>query len=309
VFYPFVGPPDGQNPYAGLTNVNGKLYGTTNNGGVTGAGTVYSLTTSGTESVVQSFYPGSDGANPQATLVSAAGSLYGTTSAGGVYNAGTVFSMTTAGVETVLHSFGGSGDGTAPAAPVLNVGGTNGKLYGTTPSGGANGCGTVFVVSKSSGAETVLHSFGSGDGCNPRYGTLTLLNGTIYGTTSAGGIGSPTYGCNCGTVYSIAPNGTEHVLYSFSNGNDGANPYGGLAIMNGALYGTTSNGGAYNQGTIYSITPTSSAATETILWAFGGAPGGGHPRADLIQVNGTLYGTTTQGGTNNQGTVFSLLSI
>jgi uncharacterized repeat protein (TIGR03803 family) len=306
VLHAFTGSPDGQNPYAGLTSVNGTLYGATLAGGAYGQGTVYSIspTPSGTETVLQSFYSGSDGADPIASLIANGSTLYGTTSTGGVYNQGTVFSMTTSGAETVLHSFGGSEDGTDPVAPLLNVGGTNGKLYGTTLYGGANGCGTVFAVTKSSGAETVLHSFNRADGCNPRYGALIMLNGTLYGTTENGG-GYGCYGNGCGTVYSITTSGTVTVLHSFSGGTDGTNPYAGLAVINGTLYGTTSNGGARNQGTIFSITPMASG-TYTVVWNFGNPYDGAHQQSDLIVVNGTFYGTTVNGGANNQGTVFSL---
>ncbi|HEV3092541.1 MAG TPA: choice-of-anchor tandem repeat GloVer-containing protein [Candidatus Cybelea sp.] len=303
VLHNFTNGSDGSAPYAGLISLSGSLYGTTFNGGAYSSGTFYSITTSGTESVIQSFYSGSDGANPVATLIAPSGVLYGATSAGGVYNGGTVFSMTTAGAETVLHSFGGSGDGSDPQGPLLDSGST---LYGTTvyTGGGQNGCGTVFAVNKTTGAETVLHTFsGEPDGCNPGYGRLVLVNGTIYGTTQNGG-----GGCNCGTIYSLTTSGTESVLHSFTAGVDGSSPLGGLSTINGTFYGTTNNGGVYSEGTIYSITPSASGS-YAVIWAFGGSPGGAHPKSDLIVVNGTLYGTTTSGGANNLGTVFSLLSI
>jgi uncharacterized repeat protein (TIGR03803 family) len=300
LLYSFAGSPDGSSPYAGLLAFNGTLYGTTAGGGAYGGGTVYSITPSGTESVIESFYPGSDGQTPYANLIAVGSKFYGTTEAGGVYNAGTVFSMTASGVESVLHSFGGAGDGTNPEAPLLY---SNGTLYGTTTSGGTYGGGTVFAISKSSGAETVLHSFySSGDGSNPQYGRLALLNGTLYGTTSSAGAQG------YGTVFSISPtpSGTYTTLHNFARQTDGAYPAAGLVVNNGLLYGTTTSGGAYNHGTIYSITPS---GTETVIWAFGGSPGGSAPSDDLIVVKGTLYGTTLSGGANNRGTVFSLLSL
>ena len=299
VLHTFACSPDGQGPYAGLTNLNGTFYGTTSAGGAYNAGAVYSVMPSGSQSVLQSFYPGSDGANPIASLVNDGSMLYGTTSAGGVYNAGTAFSMTTSGAETVLHNFGGTGDGTDPAAALLNVGGGQGTLYGTTASGGANGCGTAFAVLKSSGNETAFSFSGAPDGCTPQRGALVLSNGMAYGTTSSGGAS------NLGTVYSIAPDSTETVLYSFAGGTDGSHPYGGLALINGVLYGTTRNGGAYNQGTIFMISPTP-PSNYAIIWSFGNQLDGAHPQSDLIVFNGKLYGTTTDGGANNQGTVFSM---
>ncbi|MGA8535345.1 MAG: choice-of-anchor tandem repeat GloVer-containing protein [Candidatus Tumulicola sp.] len=308
ILHTFGDSPDGASPYAGLVNIGGTLYGTTSSGGAYNGGAVYSVSPapSGTESVLESFYPGSDGANPIASLIANGSTLYGTTSQGGVYNAGTAFSMTTSGAETVLHSFGGSGDGTDPAAPLLNV---RKKLYGTTVNDTVNGCGSVFAVTKSSGHETVLHSFsGRPDGCTPQYGALINLNGTMYGTTSSGGNGGCGFDEGCGTVFSITPSGTETVLHTFAAGTDGATPYGGLTVLNGMLYGTTSAGGAYGRGTVFMMSPSPSGA-YAVIWAFGGQPGGAQPQSDLIVVNGTLYGTTTAGGANNQGTVFSLLSI
>ena len=116
-------PYDGANPYGGLVNVNGTLYGTTNEGGFScDCGTVFSITPSGTETVLHSFSMG-DGSYPTAGLISVNGTLYGTTEyGGGTRNAGTVFSITTSGKEIVLHSFGeSSGDGANPYGGLVNV--------------------------------------------------------------------------------------------------------------------------------------------------------------------------------------------
>lgn len=298
--YSFAGDPDGQNPRAGLVDLNGVLYGTTVSGGASNTGTVYSITTGGTESVIQSFYSGSYGSNPYAGLIAANGSLYGTASTGGVYNVGTVFSITPAGVQTVLHQFGGSGDGTNPLAPLLKVGS---MLYGTTTSGGTNGSGTLFAIAKSSGHETLLHSFGAGaDGFNPQYGQLANLNGTLYGTTQNGGAN------NEGTIYSIGTTGssTYTTVYNFAGGADGCNPVGGLVVFNGVLYGTARGCGTYNAGTIFAFDPT--ANTTTPVWAFGNSPGGATPSGDLVVVGHTIYGTTANGGPYGAGTVFSFVS-
>jgi len=134
------------------------LYGTTDEGGTYcesssafGCGTVFAITTSGTETVLNSFGTGSgDGSYPDAGLLNVKGTLYGTTSSGGAYAyGGTVFKITTSGAETVLHSFEGpAGDGSLPFAGLINV---NGTLYGTTGYGGSGsceiGCGTVFSLS------------------------------------------------------------------------------------------------------------------------------------------------------------------
>ena len=212
ILHSFAGAPDGAQPQAALINVNGTLYGTTTGGGancssIGGCGTVYTLTTSGAESVLYSFKGGkADGKNPmEAPLLDVDGTLYGTTRYGGTRNRGTVFSLTTAGKETVLHSFGGPGDGVLPYGGLLDV---NGTLYGTTSNGGSvecgvrygniHGCGTVFKITPT-GNETVLHSFGNpGDGRYP-YQRLVDVNGTLYGTATAGGAH------DSGTVFSLSP--------------------------------------------------------------------------------------------------------
>ena len=148
MLYAFTGGTDGGDPDGALIQgSNGNFYGTTRLGGAHGDGTVFEMTPSGTETVLYSFAGGtSDGANPTAGLLLARdGNFYGTTSAGGPANLGTIFELTPNGVETVLHDFaGGATDGADPSANLIQ--GSNGKLYGTTQSGGPNGYGTVFVV-------------------------------------------------------------------------------------------------------------------------------------------------------------------
>jgi uncharacterized repeat protein (TIGR03803 family) len=299
---------NGYYPSAGLVDVNGTLDGTTEYGGANREGTVFSTTTSGKETVLHSFPSGSgDGAYPVAGLLSVNSTLYGTTASGGANNKGTVFSITASGTETVLHSFGGSGDGAYPYAGLIIV---NGTLYGTTEEGGANcsassGCGTVFSITPS-GTETVLYSFGSGseDGTYPFAGLINL-KGKLYGTTNAGGANCRSASGGCGTVFSITTTGKETVLHSFGTGSeDGDYPVAGLFNVNGTLYGTTLEGGASCCGTVFAVT---TSGKETVLHSFPSGSGDGeNPYAGLINVNGTLYGTTDAGGANGDGTVFSL---
>lgn len=131
----------------------------------------------------------SDGQNPVAGLIQGSdGSLYGTTSFGGAKDDGTVFALSpSSGIETVLYSFaGGSTDGANPMGGLIQV---SDGLYGTTVYGGANNNGTAFELSQSSGAETVLHSFGGGasDGKQPAAGLIQGSDGNLYGTTTYGG--------------------------------------------------------------------------------------------------------------------------
>ena len=296
VLHSFGNGTDGQQPSAALAELNGTLYGTTVIGGAHGEGTVFSITVGGKESVLHSF-SGTDGSAPSAGLVDVNGTLYGTTAGGGAHqDEGTVFSITRGGTEKVLHSFGNRLDGAQPMAELTLV---NGMLYGTTYFGGADGSsGTVFSIT-TGGKESVLHSFGK-DGIFPRAGLLNL-NGTLYGTTTYG-----RYGNCCGTVFAITTAGKEKVLHKFS-GADGAYPDAGLIDEKGTLYGTTGGGGSgscpYGCGTLYSIT---TGGTETVLHSFGNGTDGIYPYAALIDVNGTLYGTTDRGGVHLQGTVFTL---
>jgi uncharacterized repeat protein (TIGR03803 family) len=207
-----VGLGDGDEPYAGLTILDGKLYGTTEEGGKFIAGTVFEISVAGKESVVHSFRNSPDGAVPAAQLIAVHGELYGTTAFGGAYGLGTVFAVSPSGKERVVHSFGGSpNDGAYPSSRLIAI---NGTLYGTTARGGAHrcfsngtGCGTVFAVTPS-GKERLLHSFAAGkDGAIPLAG-LVDGNGTLYGTTSAGGGGpcaAASFPTGCGTIFAVTP--------------------------------------------------------------------------------------------------------
>ena len=278
---------DGILPVAGVTNVNGTLYGTTKLGGTHGSyGTVFSLTTDGTEKVLHNFSLHPDGGWPVASLIAVNGTLYGTTQHGGEtlnITRGTAFSITTDGTYQSLYSFGAAPDGDRPDAALIAVKGT---FYGTTGEGGVHDRGTVFSLT-TSGTENVLHSFGKGnDGRQPQ-ASLIEVKGRLYGTTKGGG----KYGR--GTVFSITPSGAEKVLHSFGNGTDGVYPVASLVDVKGTLYGTTEYGGAYSCGSfgcgiVFSIT---TSGTEEVLHSFGSGTDGTLPQAGLTDVGGTLYGT------------------
>lgn len=238
-----------EQPYAGLVaDKKGNLYGTTYAGGAAGVGTVFKLARNGTETVLFSF-GGTDGQYPYAGLIAdKAGNLYGTTSSGGEYYSGVVFKVAANGSETVLHTFNGT-DGQFPYAELIAD--KAGNLYGTTTSGGNHGYGNVFKVTPG-GTETSLYSFCSNNGCtdgDTPYGALIAdEKGNLYGTTVEGGSD------NFGTVFELTPSGTETVLYSFTGGNDGANPEAGLiADKSGNLYGATYLGGTDDYGTIFTL--------------------------------------------------------
>ncbi len=254
-----------------------------------------------TQSVLYNFTNTPDGGFPQSNLVlDTAGNMYGTTLYGGVNGRGSVFKVTPTGTETVLYSFTGGADGNVPVAGLV-LDKKTGNLYGTTLYGGATANGTVFQVTPS-GTETVLYSFKGGlDGFNP-YSSLVRMGTTIYGTTNSGGL----YGY--GTVFKLTAAGKETVLHSFNSAAptlDGAYPYAGLVLKSGKLYGTTRYGGAFNLGTVFSITPS---GVETLLYSFkGGSTDGSYTYAGvLFDSSGNIYGTNYSGGTDNAGTVFKL---
>jgi len=304
VVYSFLGGTDGESPEAGLIEVNGTLYGTTNEGGAHNGGTVFSVNpASGAETVIYSFCGQNnctDGLHPEAGLLNVNGTLYSTTHEGGAQDYGTVFSVNpTTGAETVVYSFLGGTDGWFPYANLIDVKGT---LYGTTYYGGANGGGTAFSINPATGAETVLHTFGGAtDGSEPEAG-LVDVKGTLYGTTVEDGTAGE------GTVFALDPKtGAETVLHAFGNGTDGQYPYAGLIDVKGTLYGTTGAGGASGDGTVYAVNPTTGA--ETVLYSFCGQQNctdGAQPYPSLIDVKGKLYGTTQDGGAYGGGTVFAL---
>jgi uncharacterized repeat protein (TIGR03803 family) len=242
----FEGGADGTEPYASLTRVGGKLFGTTAEGGTYGAGTVFAENlATGKERVVYSF-ANAYGASPTGTLINVGGTLYGTTNGGGTFGRGTVFAVNpVTGAEKVVHSFALDGDGEIPYAGLTNVADT---LYGTTYNGGASNAGTIFAVNLSTGAEIVVHSFAGGtDGANPYAGLLRVAE-RLYGTTWAGGA----YGR--GTVFEIKPTtGAEKVVHSFAGGSDGAYPFAGLIYVGGTLYGTTYGGD--EESTVFAYTP------------------------------------------------------
>jgi len=221
--------------------------------------------------------------------------------------------------EKILYSFCSQqncADGRWAYSSLLDE---NGTLYGTTANGGSgadgtcggNGCGTVFSLDPGTRTEKVLYSFCSqtacADGASPN--ALLAVNGILYGTTAIGG-GTGCNGRGCGTVFSLDPTtGTETVLYSFAGGSDGVEPAAGLIAANGIFYGTTSAGGGTGCGgsgcgTVFSLDPGTSA--EKVLYSFAGGTDGQEPLAALLNVKGTLYGTTAYGGANSQGTVFAV---
>ncbi len=221
---------------------------------------------------------------------------------------------------TVLHTFTGGGDGALPGAGLTMDEG--GNFFGSTESGGAagpNSYGTVFKLShtRSGWSLNPLYSFaGNDDGASPAARVVIGPDGTLYGTTSAGGSG----GCGgggCGTIFSLRPptnaptnaltDWSETVLYRFTGGVDGAFPVGDLVFDQDGNISAGSGGGSSQMGTVYALTPSDGGWTQNVLWTFSGGKDGGRPAAGVIfDSAGNLYGTTQIGGVNGFGSVFQL---
>lgn len=227
----------------------------------------------------------------------------------------------TAQTFKVIHDFG-NGDGDYPQSPLIF--GADGNLYGATVVGPRSvdcpdfGCGTVFqLVPNADGSwtETVLFQFDETQGSCARCmyrafddgpsGPLALDNaGNLYGTAGGGGSG------HGGTAYKLThqSNGglLRIILHNFTRGWDGGGPWG-LVYTQGHLYGATSVGGAYGAGVVFDLAPSSPFNWyELIVRSFGGDNDGTASGWLTADAGGNIYGTTAQGGSHGQGTVFRL---
>jgi uncharacterized repeat protein (TIGR03803 family) len=319
--------PNGWFPQAGLVQgKDGNFYGVATEGGIggeacadttglSGCGTVFKLTKTGTLTVLHSFCGGSgcgslatDGAEPTGRMVfGASGDLYGTTQVGGLfngfYNQGTIFRITTSGTYTVLHvfsgNFGSTPDGANPAAGLILA--SNGDFYGTTTAGGASKEGTVFKMTPA-GKVTLLHSFtGSSDGSMPIGALVQASDGNLYGTCYSGGANGT------GTAFRITTKGVFTKIYDFAAeaapGNIGYLPRAGLIqASDGNLYGTAWQGGAFTAtGTIYQLTL---AGAGTLEASFEASSTGFSPLGALVQgTDGRLYVTLQNNGGENSDDV------
>lgn len=294
---------DGASPRAGLTLYGGVLYGTANDGGDSGFGTVFKLNTDGAGFTVLKQFNGSDGAVPEGKVSVSDGVLYGTTFRGGSSDDGTVFKLNTNGTGyTVLKHFSwelGSTnhEGAHPSAGLVV---SCGVLYGVTESGGRTSEGTLFKLN-ADGTEflTLKHFTIYSDGQNP-VGGLTAADSVFYGTAQAGG----TWGA--GIVFKMNMDGSSYAILKHFAWNDGAHPRAGLTFSNNVLYGTTSSGGESGYGTVFKM--NAEGTGYIVLRTFRGSVEGDgeYPSSSLALSGNTLYGTTSSGGTSNYGTVFKL---
>ncbi|HEX3665067.1 MAG TPA: choice-of-anchor tandem repeat GloVer-containing protein [Rhizomicrobium sp.] len=303
VLHTFQGGSDGVAPRGSLImDKTGSLFGITAGGGgetgcgdSAGCGTVFQIAPDRAETVLHAFAGGCDGADPITGLaMDNTGNMYGTTIDGGICNSagfGTIYKLAPGGAESVLYAFQNDQYGDEPSSGVIidSKGNLYGEAGGGNPAGCVSGCGLVFELAPEGGMN-VLYAFqGGSDGFGPSGGLIMDGMGDLYGTTERGG-GTGCDGFGCGTVFKIAPDGTETVIYAFQGGTDGSLPQNGV-VADGAgnLYGTTAADGA-----VFKVMPD---GTETLLHSFQGGKDGDDPASGVVlDKAGSLYGTTYYGG-------------
>jgi uncharacterized repeat protein (TIGR03803 family) len=320
------GASDGSNSSTKLTfDANGNLFGETYLGGAgtgcgsAGCGIAYSLSPKNGHWREKAFYSfsSSDGSgnNTAGTLVVGPhGVVYGVQRSGGdgSCNCGYVYQLAPRGgiwTQTILHTFSGPpNDGQSGSSGLAED--AAGNLYGTSSNGGEAGAGTVFELSPSGGgtwAYNVIYQFGNIPDASVPEGPLAIdRSGNIYGVAYAGGI------YDAGAVFKLSPSAgswTETILSNFTlDAGQNPGPYGIALGPGGVLYGTTNNGGEYNVGTVYELTPASGVWDRTVLYTFTGGPDGAYPTGGVaVGPNGAIYGAISAAGSYNDGNVFELV--
>jgi len=288
-------------PEAPVIGFENRLYGTT----IThnpGAGTVFALNTDGTGfTVLKTFSGGVDGGNPEAELIASGETLYGTVSAGGASFRGAVFAIKTNGTGfNVLHSFtttsgplSTNADGSGPRGGLVLSGDT---LYGVAQVGGNFGSGTVFSLKTNGTTFTTLHHFPellgisetNSQGAKP-VSSLVINGDILYGVAVIGG------NLGYGTVFTLKTDGTGFGTLRHFNGTDGLFPRA-LILSGNFLYGTTT-------ATLFAMNTTGTGFTNLASFA---APGRGDPYGPIVLSGDRIYGSTSSGGTEGRGTIYSV---
>jgi uncharacterized repeat protein (TIGR03803 family) len=286
---------------------DGAFYGTAYRGGNANHGVLFKLNADGTGYSVVKHFSGTGGSGPVGKLIQGRdGALYGVTLSGGTYNGGTVFKILTNGTGFAVVRHLAQADGQRPQEGVMQ--GLDGALYGTTSEGGVNtNGGTVFRVSTSGTGFTVLKSFNIGsEGAAPYGGLVQGTDGTLYGTTSRGGIEDNNVGGN-GTIFKINTNGTGFAVLKRLTRSEGTEPKGTLIrATDGALYGTAKYGGLDQRGTIFKI--NTNGTGFRVIFGFTNDYHGNNPVGALVQGSGgVLYGMTENAGPSGWGGMFRVL--
>ena len=296
---------DGSRPYGSLLLSGSSLYGMAASENTPDSGTIFRIETDGSGFRVLRTFTGNEGKWPYDTLIQSGAQFYGMTTygAGPGDGGGSIFRINTDGTGLqLLHTFTrGAGDGWAPHGSLLLVGLT---LYGTTLFGGPADAGTIFRLNLDGTGFKLMHTFagGASDGSGPYGTTLTQVGSALLGMTRAGGSSGD------GMLFRINADGSRfQVVRSFgSTSNEGKRPMcGTLARGSAHLYGMTLRGGASNLGSVFQVA-IDSADFKTLHSFAGGAADGALPYGSLVLSGSTLYGMTSEGGSNNLGVIFAL---
>lgn len=293
---------------AGTLSINvwaqGVLWGMTYEGGneygMGGGGVIFKTNADASsymsvQKVFQFDYPGE---RPQSMVMAPNGKFYGTTNYGGRHLSGLIFEYDPAtGEYYAVHHFQQS-TGYLPNAGLMLA--SNGKLYGTTPYGGADGRGVIYEFDPAAGTYHVMFTFLSSFGNQPRSGLIEATNGKFYGTAPWGGSGiyGVIYEFNLATRAAV-------IRHNFTTATGSAPAGPVMQASNGKLYGMTQEGGANNQGVVYEYDLSTSTYTKhaDLSEASGRNPYGGLTQSS---GNGKLYGLTQWGGGNGEGAIIQL---
>ncbi len=302
--YNFTNGIDGANPMAPLLLTNGMLYGTASAGGASNDGTIFAISTQGTNfAPLYTFTNGVDGARPAEGLLLAGSALYGTTSgrdSGSSY--GTVFMINTNGAGfSVLHSFSvpvsaENSDGFSPSGPLILQGNL---VYGTASDGGTHGTGTLFNAATNNSSFDAFYDFAAvsgflvnAGGAYPQGGVISS-GSILYGAAFWGGSDG------FGTIFSCVLDGLGYQpLYVFTGGDDYINPQGPLILSSNMLYGTT-------PATIFALTTNGTDFTNI----FSSSADDFGPNGGLLLAGQSFYGTTQYAGGNGVGMVFAVNQV
>ena len=309
---------DGTWPYAGLCTSEAEFYGVAAGGGAYGGGVIFRMDPNGAGFIVLHNFTAldpvagtnTDGAVPYGGLVVSGGMVFGSTINGGLGGNGTLFCVGTNGESfATLHSFTSVQAGPSPnpngeASPYSSLTLSGKTLYGTASWGGTNAVGSIFSIGTNGDGFATLHQFAGPDGKLP-FGNLWISGDTVYGTTWGGG------GFTNGTLFALGTNGSGfRLIHEFGpfgasqTNTEGAAPWGGVVQSGPRLYGTAYWGGSNGCGSVFSV--NTNGTGFTVLHGFSGSSDGLFPIGSLVAAGTTLFGTTTFGGSNNNGTVFSV---
>jgi uncharacterized repeat protein (TIGR03803 family) len=296
----FAGISNGAEPSGTLISDGTYMYGMTRTGGSNDMGTIFKILPNGTGYVKLFDFTGtSSGSLPMGSLVSDGIDLYGMTEFGGVNNQGVIFKISVNGNGfTKLKDFSMGLYGRRPFGSLFYDGS---YLYGMTWLGGTNEMGVVFKILPDGSNYTILIDFANSTIGRAPLGNLISDGTFLYGMTTSGGI------FDAGTIFKILPDGNGFIkIFDFPVGSTGYYPFGSLFFDGTFLYGMTNLEGLNNKGTIFKILPNGSG--YNVLHNFGCGDDGAHPNfTTLISDGNFLYGMTSLGGINNEGTIFKIM--